>query len=210
MFTYDLNKRGSEPLYVYLYRLIRDDILAGRISPNEKLPSKRSLAGSLNIGVNTVANAYDQLLSEGYLYSLQKKGYFATDMHQFSNIKINTSKPIPVKTIKESDYFMDFRANRINLNNFPISTWNRCMRKAILDGGDALYQTVPYNGLPELRNAISQYLYRNRGMSVNPELIFIGAGTEYLFRRLFELFDRGTNVGLEDIGFKSQSSAGGR
>ena len=76
------------------------------------------------------------------------------------------------------------------------------MRKAILDGGDALYKTVPYNGIPELRNAISAYLFRNRGMSVNPERIFVGAGTEFLFKRLFELFDKGTDVAIEKTGFK--------
>ena len=202
MITYDLSKRGKEPLYVFLYRQIRDDILSGKIAPNEKLPSKRTFAGNLNVGVNTVANAYDQLLSEGYLYSAEKKGYYATDMHQFSDIKINTSEPVKIESPEETDYFMDFRANRINLNNFPISTWNRCMRKAILDGGDALYKTVPYNGIPELRNAISAYLFRNRGMSVNPERIFVGAGTEFLFKRLFELFDKGTNVAIEETGFK--------
>ena len=202
MITYDLSKRGKEPLYVFLYRQIRDDILSGKIAPNEKLPSKRTFAGNLNVGVNTVANAYDQLLSEGYLYSAEKKGYYATDMHQFSDIKINISEPVKIESPEETDYFMDFRANRINLNNFPISTWNRCMRKAILDGGDALYKTVPYNGIPELRNAISAYLFRNRGMSVNPERIFVGAGTEFLFKRLFELFDKGTNVAIEETGFK--------
>ena len=202
MITYDLSKRGKEPLYVFLYRQIRDDILSGKIAPNEKLPSKRTFAGNLNVAVNTVANAYDQLLSEGYLYSAEKKGYYATDMHQFSDIRINTSEPVKIESPEEADYFMDFRANRINLNNFPISTWNRCMRKAILDGGDALYKTVPYNGIPELRNAISAYLFRNRGMSVNPERIFVGAGTEFLFKRLFELFDKGTDVAIEKTGFK--------
>ncbi len=37
---------------------------------------------------------------------------------------------------------MDFRANRLNLDSFPIDLWNRCMRKAMLDGGTRLYQTV--------------------------------------------------------------------
>lgn len=202
MITYDLRERDNEPLYVFLYRKIRDDILEGRIKPGEKLPSKRTFAQNLNVGVNTVANAYDQLLSEGYVHSAEKKGYFATDMSRLANVKINTAKPKPVTPVDEQDFFMDFRANRINLNNFPISTWNRCMRKALLDGGDNLYKTVPYNGIPELRNAISAYLFRNKGMSVEPELIFIGAGTEYLFRRLFELFGKNTKVAMESTGFK--------
>ena len=159
MITYDLRERGEESIYVFLYEKIRDDILDGKIRPNEKLPSKRTFANNLNVGVNTVANAYDQLLSEGYVYSSEKRGYFATDMQKFHDIKINTSAPKPVIPEDEPDFFMDFRANRINLNNFPISTWNSCMRRAILDGGDNLYKTVPYNGIPRLRNAISSYLF---------------------------------------------------
>ncbi len=38
----------------------------------------------------------------------------------------------------------------------------------MLDGGTRLYQTVPYAGLPELRNAIAEYLHRSRGMHVSP------------------------------------------
>ncbi len=203
MITYDLRKRGSEPIYVFLYKKLRDDILDGIIKPNEKLPSKRTFANNLNVGVNTVANAYDQLLSEGYVYSSEKRGYYATDMQRFHNIKINTSAPEPVRPEEEPDFFMDFRANRINLNNFPISTWNSCMRKAILDGGDNLYKTVPYNGIPQLRNAISAYLYRNKGMSVDPELIFIGAGTEILLRKIFELFEKNVGVAMEETGLKT-------
>ncbi len=202
MITYDLEKRGTDPIYVYLYKKLREDILSGEIKPNEKLPSKRAFANNLNVGVNTVANAYDQLLSEGYIYSSEKKGYYATDMRKFGDIQINTSAPTPIEEEEDPEYFMDFRANRINLKNFPISIWNRCMRKVVLDGGDKLYKTVPYNGIPELRNAISSYLFKNRGMSVDPRRIIIGAGTEYLYRRLFELFNKGVTFGIEDTGFK--------
>lgn len=203
MITYDLRERGEESIYVFLYEKIRDDILDGKIRPNEKLPSKRTFANNLNVGVNTVANAYDQLLSEGYVYSSEKRGYFATDMQKFHDIKINTSAPKPVIPEDEPDFFMDFRANRINLNNFPISTWNSCMRRAILDGGDNLYKTVPYNGIPRLRNAISSYLFKNKGMSVDPEHIFIGAGTEILLRKIFELFEKNVGVAMEETGLKA-------
>ena len=56
MLTYDLEKRGEQTLYGYLYERIRSDILSGRIQPNEKLPSKRTLAKNLEISVKTVEN----------------------------------------------------------------------------------------------------------------------------------------------------------
>lgn len=75
MLTYDLT-RGTGPLYETLYRLIRSDILAGRLSPGEKLPSKRVLADHLRISKVTVETAYAQLQAEGYIRSREKVGYF--------------------------------------------------------------------------------------------------------------------------------------
>ena len=65
MLTYDLNHRGQSSIYEYLYQCIRQDIQTGVLTAGERLPSKRSLARHLNIGVITVANAYEQLLTEG-------------------------------------------------------------------------------------------------------------------------------------------------
>ena len=62
MLTYDLDKRGSTPLYDYLYQCIRQDIISGRLQAGERLPSKRTLAQHLSVGIITVANAYAQLV----------------------------------------------------------------------------------------------------------------------------------------------------
>ncbi len=48
--------------------------------PNQKLPSKRSLASHLGVSVITVQNAYEQLIDEGYVYSAEKRGYFVTEL----------------------------------------------------------------------------------------------------------------------------------
>ena len=53
MLTYNL-EQGNMPLYESLYRSIREDILAGRLRPGEKLPSKRKLAERLGVSINTV------------------------------------------------------------------------------------------------------------------------------------------------------------
>lgn len=73
MLTYNMDNRQELPLYDYLYRCIKNDILSGRIGIGEKLPSKRSLAKHLNISVITVENAYAQLLLEGYITSCEKR-----------------------------------------------------------------------------------------------------------------------------------------
>ena len=75
-----MEQRGSQPLYQFLYEQIKRDILSGSIHPDQRLPSKRSLAEHLKVSVLTVQNAYAQLASEGYIYSLERSGYFAASL----------------------------------------------------------------------------------------------------------------------------------
>ena len=76
MLTYELKKSPGVPLYEALYRCIRGDILSGTLKAGEKLPSKRALADNLEVSKITVEGAYNQLLSEGYIRSQEKVGYF--------------------------------------------------------------------------------------------------------------------------------------
>ena len=80
MLTYAIEERGELPIYDFLYRKIKQDILSGKLSAGEKLPSKRSLARHLQVAVITVENAYAQLLMEGYLYAVERKGYFVSEV----------------------------------------------------------------------------------------------------------------------------------
>jgi len=66
MLTYNFENIGSDTLYEYLYKCIKNDIIQGKIKSGEKLPSKRALAKNLAISVITVENAYGQLAAEGY------------------------------------------------------------------------------------------------------------------------------------------------
>ena len=75
MLTYNFANIGSDSLYEYLYKCIKNDILLGNIRPGEKLPSKRTFAKNLGISVITVENTYAQLVAEGYLYSMPKRGF---------------------------------------------------------------------------------------------------------------------------------------
>ena len=72
MLTYSFTNTGSDSMYEYLYKCIRNDITQGKIKAGEKLPSKRTFAKNLGISVITVENAYGQLLAEGYIYSMPK------------------------------------------------------------------------------------------------------------------------------------------
>lgn len=199
MLTYNLSKRGKTPIYEYLYKCIRDDILMGRIKAGDRLPSKRSFAKHLGVSVVTVENAYAQLLLEGYVSSVEKSGFYVTSLERSGKEK----GPGPKGLIEEEfeySYFSDLRSNRLQRANFPFSTWARLMRYTISSYDDALLKTVPYNGIYELREALCNYLHNNKGMNVEPYQIFIGSGTEYLYSRLIQLFGTDTRWAIENIG----------
>ena len=80
MLTYALDKTAGVSLYEQLYRRVKEDILSGRLAAGEKLPSKRALAAHLEVSVITVKNAYEQLMAEGYLTGVEKKGYFVSSV----------------------------------------------------------------------------------------------------------------------------------
>lgn len=160
MLTYDLDKRGSTPLYDYLYQCIRQDIISGRLQAGERLPSKRTLAQHLSVGIITVANAYAQLAVEGYITSREKKGYFVEDVSSYRVRRKAAAAMLPEAA--EREYFADFKANRISLQNFPLATWTRLMRETLSVHNEELLKTVPYKGVYELRKAIADYLAHNR------------------------------------------------
>jgi GntR family transcriptional regulator / MocR family aminotransferase len=63
----ELDRASSEPLYRQIESFVRTAIDAGRLRPGQRLPSVRALAGQLGVGRLTVATAYEELASEGYL-----------------------------------------------------------------------------------------------------------------------------------------------
>ena len=82
MLTYDMSLRGDEPLYGFLYESIAADIRAGNLPASKKLPSKRALAKHLGVSLITVESAFSQLIAEGYIRSVERKGYYVCDLPQ--------------------------------------------------------------------------------------------------------------------------------
>ena len=198
MLTYDLEQRGKLARYDYLYRCIKEDILSGRLERGEKLPSKRALAAHLHIGVVTVENAYAQLEAEGYLYAREKRGYFVCPVGIRQS---GAEPPRSVERREERKWLLDLVGSGGGTEGFPFSVWARLTRQVLAQKGKELLRAVPHNGIPELRQAISQHLYRCRGISADPEQVVVGAGTEYLYNLLVQLLGRERIYGVEDPGY---------
>lgn len=205
MLTYSFVDLGSDSLYEHLYKCIKKDVLNGQLRPGERLPSKRSFAKHLDISVITIENAYAQLMAEGYIYSIPKKGYFVADLSsepaKLLKPQENVQKLPPVK----ETYFADFLSNHTHAENFPFSIWAKLMREVLSQEHEALLIPPPSGGILPLRRAIAKHLLSFRGMHVAPEQIIIGAGTEYLYELLIQLLGRDKVVGLENPGYKKIS-----
>lgn len=202
MLTYSFSSIGSEPLYQYLYQCIKNDIVQGNLAADAKLPSKRSFAKNLGISTITVENAYAQLIAEGFVYSLPKKGFFVSDIRNSlpGGGERNQEKEGKEKTRRKA-YLADFTSNQTCSDQFPFSIWAKLMRTTFKEDREELMQNAPCAGILPLREAIAGHLKAFRGMDVEPEQIVIGAGTEYLYGLLLQLLGLEKCYGVEDPGY---------
>ena len=93
---FTLDSGGSAPLYQQLYEALVAQIRAGELPPGTRLPGKRTLAGQLAVGVNTVDTAYQMLVAEGYLESRPKSGFFVQEISE------PLSPPVPAASAATS------------------------------------------------------------------------------------------------------------
>lgn len=229
MITISFEKRGANGLCEHIYNSIKAQILNGTLKAKEKLPSKRSLAENLGVSVITVQNAYAALISEGYIYSIEKKGFFVTELRIDSANKIDSPSPcndtqsspchaeLDSASIIDSDilqndnfnnrnFFCDFQSNSTNYEKFPFSLWSHTMRQVLNSGDEKLLKRVGVKGVFELRSSISKFLHEFRNMDVFPEQIVIGAGTENLYSMVVQFLGRENLFALENPGYHKISS----
>ena len=190
-YTIDPNHR---PVYLQIYKQIRQDILDGIYPYHTKLPSIRLLCDELSISTVTVAHAYALLCDEGYIESRERSG-FVVIFRRDDSFAISSEKP-PKKLPMES--------GKGDYPDFPLSVLSKTMRKVISDTGEGggLLERSPNLGTVELREAISAYLARNRGITADIKQIVIGSGSEHLYTLLVELLGRDRIYAIEDPSYK--------
>lgn len=202
MLTYSFTNIGSDSLYIHLYKCIKNDIISGSLPAGAKLPSKRSFAKNLGISTITIENAYAQLQSEGYIYSLPKKGFYVTKIKPPLPKAPSATAPVYPAAAKKTDYQFDFVNNKTNPDNFPFSIWAKLIRETISEKSEELMMTPPCGGIMELRSAICSHLKAFRNMDVSPEQVIIGAGTEYLYGLIIQLLGFEKTYAIENPSYR--------
>ncbi len=180
----------KEKKYYSLYTEIKGHILSGDFTAGQKLPSKRVMADRSGVSLITVERAYAMLEEEGYISAKERSGYFVSHIDIIrESEKINPKAPNT--RIKESH-------ERPCERDFEYSTWFKTLRRVISERGDELFVRSPSKGCAVLRNALADYLYRYRGMAVDPHSIVIGSGSEQLYEMAVKLLGRDMIYGIED------------
>lgn len=201
--TLTLEHRSGSPMYEQLYRYFVEEIHTGRRKAGEKLPSKRSLCQHLNISQSTVETAYGLLLSEGYISSRPKSGYYVAEFETLSpSASYLPPKEDPGAATPAVAARFDFSTAAVDTSLFPYSSWAR-LNKEIVYSSPELLQQGERQGEPVLRDALCAFLEEYRGVNCTPEQIVVGAGMEYLTGLLLQLLPKDTVYGMEDPGYGS-------
>ena len=179
--------KTSRPVYLQIYRQIKEDIINGSYPYNTKLPSKRLLADETETSTVTIEHAYALLCDEGYVESRERSGFFVI----FRNSD-GFALPSDGETYHRENGFEPHTGP-----DFPFSVLAKTMRNVISDLGEAILEKSQNKGCLALRLAIKHYLAKNRGIHVDAEQIVIGSGAEYLYGLIIDLLGRNRTYGIE-------------
>lgn len=175
--------------YSELYRSIKEKILSGEYVSGQKLPSKRVISDLFGCSVITAEKAYAMLADEGYIVPKERSGYFVQQLDfPYSGPRKDAFGEIHHLPEDKSDAS----------DTFEYSLWFKTVRRVISDYGERLFMKSPGMGCAILRNAISDYLLRYRGMVASPERIVIGSGAEQLYETLVKLLGRSKVFAIEN------------
>ncbi|GAA2550255.1 MULTISPECIES: PLP-dependent aminotransferase family protein [Streptomyces] len=161
---------------------LREAVRTGRLAPGTRLPSSRSLAGDLGIARNTVADAYADLVAEGWLTARQGSGTRVAD-------RAVPRPPAPPASPRRTPGRLpyDLVPGTPDLASFPRGAWLKATRRALAAApNDALGYGDP-RGRPELRTALAHYLARVRGVRADPERLVVCSGFAHGLQLLCEV-----------------------
>ena len=212
VFAIPLNRDSSTSLQNQLSAVLKERIRSGIIASGTSLPSTRELAKDLGISRNTVVNAYDRLLGEGYLESRPRSGVFVNSgLHGAAsrNTKSKPSRsarrvPRPLQPETRLTEPRPFRPCQPDVRLFPLSKWNSIRSRILRSSGNLLlnYQSCFALGLPSLRQALATYLSESRGVRCQWQQIAITCGSQQALFLLGQLLLKPDDkVLMEDPGY---------
>ncbi|AWT42490.1 MULTISPECIES: PLP-dependent aminotransferase family protein [Streptomyces] len=165
-----------------LTRALREAVRGGRLAPGTRLPPYRSLAADLGVARNTVADAYAELVAEGWLTARQGSGTRVAER----GAPPRHAERVPVKAPPRArGPRHDLRQGTPDASAFPRAAWLASYRRALQGAPNEVFGPGDPAGRRELREALAEYLARARGVRAEPDRIVICSGFAHALRLLF-------------------------
>ena len=224
-----LDPQSTEPLYRQVYDRLRQGILSGNLAPGLKLPSTRALATDLGVARNTVMNAYEQLLAEGYLQGKLGSGSYVSQAlpEQLLHATRGSAPPAGMRArppalshrgaalarlqrslIRGQEKIRAFQHGLPAVDQFPFELWARLTARHWRRRPSQLLTYGDPAGYRPLREAIAAYLATSRGVKCHPDQVVIVSGSQQaldLAARI--LLDAGDAAWIEDPGYLGARAA---
>ncbi|CAG7650897.1 MocR-like pyridoxine biosynthesis transcription factor PdxR [Actinacidiphila bryophytorum] len=177
-----------------LARALRDAVSSGRLPPGTRLPPYRSLAADLGMARNAVADAYAELVAEGWLTARQGSGTRVAERAAPPPAPDPPPAPAPRPAY-------DLRQGVPHTGSFPRTGWLAASRRALTAAPNDAFGPGDPRGRIELRRALAGYLARARGVRTSPERIVVTSGVAGALRLLATVPQvRSAPVAVEEYG----------
>ncbi len=219
----NLDGAAGVPLYRQLYDELRRAILCGQLRAGTRLPSTRELATELTVSRNTVLNAFEQLLAEGYVEGQVGSGTYVSralpdELLHARAAQARAQRPAGtgrtlarraelyatarVNVSRDSAQTRPFRPGTPALDAFPHTLWARLLARRWRHPTRDLLGYTESAGYRPLREAIANYVGTARAVRCDATQVIVVAGTQQAFDLVPRLLlDEGDTVWHEEPGY---------
>ncbi|MBI1378266.1 MAG: aminotransferase class I/II-fold pyridoxal phosphate-dependent enzyme [Frankiales bacterium] len=149
---------------------LRSAVRDGRLVPGVVLPPSRALARDLQVARNTVADAYGQLVAEGWLESRQGSATRVAAVPPAAR----AARVDSAAQARGPAY--DLRPGRPDVSGFPRTAWATAVREVLAQLPSEALGYGDARGRVELRTALAEYLGRARGVRTDPACVVVCSG----------------------------------
>lgn len=198
-----IDEKSGKAVYLQIADAIITDIRSGRLQKGTALPGSRNLARMLEINRNTVVEALNVLLAEGWLVSKERQGTFVAENYPTTR-KQRRGLPEAVSPGDDISFRIRFDDGSPDSKIAPVAELARAYRQIF--NRKAKWQMMGYTGPfgdTEFRKAIAQMLNLQRGMQISEDRLCVTRGSQmamYLTAQC--LVEKGDLVIVEDPGYQ--------
>lgn len=194
--SFKIDRKSKKALYLQIANQFITLIKERKLIPNTKLPGSRTLAELLQVHRKTIVSCYDELLQQGWVESIPKKGTFVNanlpELNQqdylVENFILKTKKAgfqfykdksLQRKYFKVKDDFMYLNDGISDARLTPTEDLARIYRR--ICSKKNIYKEMSYGSLfgnEKLRITLAEYLNKTRGLNINKNNILITRGSQ--------------------------------